>query len=190
MPQAAIDATQYANYVFTVYFLCEMLIKGTGLGLKRYCSDNFNLFDALVTTVGVVEMIMSLVPGVDSLGGVMSVFRAFRWVRDERNQIVWSQPGRVESASLLPLLPPSCQPTHPLPPPFPPHRLLRIFRLARSWKGLNRIIKVLLKAVQSVAWLTVLLFLFLFIAGLLGMALFGYRLDSCPQVGGGAGRKG
>ena len=49
---------------------------------------------------------------------------------------------------------------------------------------MNRIIKVLLSALYSAGWITLLLLLFLFVAALLGMQFFGYRLDSCPQVEG------
>jgi voltage-dependent calcium channel L type alpha-1D len=62
-------------------------------------------------------------------------------------------------------------------------RLLRIFRLARSWKSLRRVIRVLFLSLVSVAWLTLLLALFLFICGLLGMSFFGYNLDQCPVSG-------
>lgn len=50
-------------------------------------------------------------------------------------------------------------------------RLLRIFRLARSWKSLNRIVTILLDSLAAVFWLTALLFLYLFITGLLGMTV-------------------
>jgi hypothetical protein len=99
-------------------------------------SDNFNIFDAVVTLVGVAEMAVELAPNVN-ITGAMSVFRAFR--------------------------------------------LLRIFRLARAWKSLNRIIKVLLSSLLAVSWLTVLMFLYLFIAGLLGMTVSAVMFsDSLP----------
>ena len=125
MPDSVQRGTDICNYIFTVYFLVEMIIKVTGLGPHAYVSDNFNIFDAIVTIVGVIEMALTLAPNVNASGGPMSVFRAFR--------------------------------------------LLRIFRLARSWKSLNRIIMVLINSLASVGWLTVLLFLYLFIGGLLGM---------------------
>ena len=127
MPESVSKGTDYSNYVFTMYFLREMIVKVTGLGPHAYVSDNFNIFDAIVTTIGVMEFAITMAPNVTSPGGAMSVFRAFR--------------------------------------------LLRIFRLARSWKSLNRIIKVLIASLLSVSWLTVLLFLYLFIGGLLGMTV-------------------
>ena len=135
MPESVTKGTDTANYLFTMYFFLEMVIKITGLGPQLYASDSFNLFDALVTIVGVLEMALTLAPNVSS-SSAMSVFRAFR--------------------------------------------LLRIFRLARSWKGLNRIIKVLMVSLLSVGWLTALLFLFMFIGGLLGMTVSRERcLGAC-----------
>lgn len=54
-------------------------------------------------------------------------------------------------------------------------RLLRIFRLARSWKELHMIIKAMFKSVASTAYLSLLMLLFMFIAALMGMQLFGYK---------------
>ncbi len=126
MPDSWANGTQYCNFAFTVYFVLEMVIKLMGLGPRAYVSDNFNIFDAVVTLLGVLDMALTLAPNVSSPAS-LTVFRAFR--------------------------------------------LLRVLRLARSWKGLNRIVKVLFSSLASVGWLTVLLFLFLFITGLLGMAV-------------------
>eukprot|EP00163_Fabomonas_tropica_P031328 TRINITY_DN7412_c0_g2_i1.p1 TRINITY_DN7412_c0_g2~~TRINITY_DN7412_c0_g2_i1.p1 ORF type:complete len:551 (+),score=100.59 TRINITY_DN7412_c0_g2_i1:81-1733(+) len=45
------DALQVCNYVFTAIFILEMVIKITGLGLKDYVSDRFNVFDGLIVIV-------------------------------------------------------------------------------------------------------------------------------------------
>jgi hypothetical protein len=62
-------------------------------------------------------------------------------------------------------------------------RLVRIFRLVRSWSSLRRTMQVFILSLQSVGWLTALLALFLFVCGLLGMSFFGYNLDQCPVSG-------
>ncbi|KAG1668958.1 hypothetical protein FOA52_001002 [Chlamydomonas sp. UWO 241] len=140
MPVSLKKATDYANYAFTVYFVCEMAIKLTGLGPHAYVADGYNVFDGLVTIVGLIEMAIELsLEGGSPSGGAMSTFRAFR--------------------------------------------LLRVFRLARSWKSLNRIIIILGASVEPISWLTMLLFLFMFITGLLGMEFFGYKLASCSVEG-------
>ena len=35
----------YANYIFTVYFVVEMVIKLAGLGFKHYFASGMNCFD-------------------------------------------------------------------------------------------------------------------------------------------------
>jgi hypothetical protein len=61
-------------------------------------------------------------------------------------------------------------------------RLLRLFRLASSWRSLQRIIATLMLSVTSAGYLTLLLLLFLFIDALLGMQLFGYKVDCAPLL--------
>jgi len=58
-------------------------------------------------------------------------------------------------------------------------RLLRVFKLARSWKQLNDIIRTIFKSLASIAYLSLILLLFMFIFALLGMQLFGYALEFC-----------
>jgi hypothetical protein len=121
MPNSLERATDILNYVFTLCFVLEMAFKLVGLGLRGYASQGMNLFDAVVTVAGVVEMSIALSPA--SSASYLSVLRAFR--------------------------------------------LLRVFRLARSWTSLHRIITVLLSSILSVSWLSVLLLLFMFITALL-----------------------
>ncbi|GIM17342.1 hypothetical protein Vretimale_19882, partial [Volvox reticuliferus] len=54
-------------------------------------------------------------------------------------------------------------------------RLLRIFRLARHWRELNALLTGMFKSVQASIMLVALMLLFLFVAALVGMQLFGYR---------------
>mmetsp|Transcript_58372 Transcript_58372/g.186072 ORF Transcript_58372/g.186072 Transcript_58372/m.186072 type:complete len:1616 (+) Transcript_58372:485-5332(+) len=61
-------------------------------------------------------------------------------------------------------------------------RLLRVFKLARSWKELNQIINTIFKSLASIAYLSLILLLFIFIFALLGMQLFGYKFQFCEAV--------
>ncbi|KAG2495837.1 hypothetical protein HYH03_006076 [Edaphochlamys debaryana] len=141
MPESVEQATNYANYALTIYFLIEMIVKLTGFGFKRYFSDGMNVFDFIVVVVSVVEMILDIIPSVSGLGP-LSVLRAFR--------------------------------------------LLRVFRLARSWKELHVVVTGMFKSVQASLMLVLLMLLFLFIAALVGMQLFGYRFMFCSYVEGAA----
>ncbi|GAX76998.1 hypothetical protein CEUSTIGMA_g4445.t1 [Chlamydomonas eustigma] len=139
MPDSWQAAREYANIFFSAYFVIEMATKLMAMGVGEYAADNFNLFDALVTFLGVVDVALSLDPYLTS-PNALSVFRALR--------------------------------------------LLRVLRLATTWTSMNRIVQVFLSSLASVGWLTVLLFLYMFIMGLIGMTFFGYKLDSCPLVPG------
>jgi len=58
-------------------------------------------------------------------------------------------------------------------------RLLRVFKLARSWEELNRVIIGILRSFSQVMYLSLLLMLFVFVFALMGMQLFGYQFATC-----------
>ena len=55
-------------------------------------------------------------------------------------------------------------------------RLLRIFKLAKSWKKFQDLLKTIAKSLVDISAFSVLLFLFMFTYTLLGMDLFAYRV--------------
>ena len=55
-------------------------------------------------------------------------------------------------------------------------RLLRIFKLAKSWKKFQDLLKTIAKSLVDISAFSVLLFLFMFTYTLLGMELFAYRV--------------
>ena len=62
-------------------------------------------------------------------------------------------------------------------------RLLRVFKLARSWPQLRNIIITILATIPSMSSLAGMLLLFIFIFDLLGMQLFGYQFIFCDSYG-------
>jgi Ion transport protein len=58
---------------------------------------------------------------------------------------------------------------------FRAFRLMRVFKLARRWEELNKIVRTVFKSLASIAYLSMLLLLFIFMMALLGMQLFGHR---------------
>lgn len=54
-------------------------------------------------------------------------------------------------------------------------RLMRIFKLAKSWTQLQHLLKTIWKTMKDVSAFSILLFLFMFIYSLLGMELFGFK---------------
>ena len=120
------------NEFFTWAFVFEMVIKLVGLGFKEYVRDSFNVFDALIVILSIVDMIISATLSGDSPTGALSAFRGVR--------------------------------------------LLRIFKLARSWRSFRDILAKILVTIKDVSIFTLLLTMFMIIFSLLGMELFGYKV--------------
>jgi len=74
-PPWFISMSDNANLFFTIVFAVEMILKLIGFGCKKYVSDKFNIFDAIIVIMSYVELFM---PGEDSS---LSVLRAFRLLR-------------------------------------------------------------------------------------------------------------
>lgn len=87
------------NIVFFVIFFLEMIIKILGMGPRLFIKDQYNIFDALIVTLSIIDVSISysILSEEAKMGkGAISAFRAFR--------------------------------------------LLRVFKLAKSWKQLNALI--------------------------------------------------
>ena len=69
-----------SNTLFTIIFTIEVFIKTIGIGTRAFCSDQMNLFDALIVVVSIIEMIMEGISVEEggSGGGAFSALRAFR----------------------------------------------------------------------------------------------------------------
>ena len=125
------------NLVFFAIFFGEMIIKVIGMGPRLYIKDQFNVFDAIIVMLSIIDVIVSYsMPsdGADSGKGPISAFRAFR--------------------------------------------LLRVFKLSKSWKKLQFLISTIARALKDISSFSVLLFLLIFIYVLLGMELFAKRSKS------------
>ena len=122
--------TDKLNDFFTWAFVAEMVIKLIGLGFKEYARDSFNLFDALIVILSIVDIVLTSATSSDSQGGTLSAFRGVR--------------------------------------------LLRVFKLARSWDSFRVILAKIIVTIKDVSTFSILLLMFMFIFTLLGMELFGH----------------
>jgi len=120
------------NLVFSAVFFVEMVLKLSTLGLKRYMDDGMNIFDGIVVTISVVEVVAELVMMGALCTGAKTGLGALRTFR-----------------------------------------LMRMFKLARSWQELNKLILVILKSVGAAVYALVVTILIMFIFALLGLNLFG-----------------
>ena len=57
MPRIAKHQTRASFFYFSLIFLFEMLIKQTGMGLKRYFADPFNDLDFVIVVTSCADII-------------------------------------------------------------------------------------------------------------------------------------
>ncbi|KAE9315095.1 hypothetical protein PR003_g19081 [Phytophthora rubi] len=120
------------NFALSCVFLAEMVIKFVGLGPRLYARDRFNLFDAFVVLMGLLELALS-----------------------PPSFMSENQPRKGSISSLRSF------------------RLFRVFKLARDWRSLRELLKMIGRAIASIANFGVLLFIFIYIYALIGMQFFG-----------------
>lgn len=109
-----------------------MLIKLLGLGFKEYARDSFNIFDAIIVVLSMLDLILTASTNGETDTGEVSAFRGIR--------------------------------------------LLRIFKLARSWTNFRETLSTIYVTIKDVCYFSVLLIMFMFIFSLLGMEWFGYKV--------------
>jgi len=78
MPAGLESGLRYLNVSFTIIFALELLIKIVGLGPRRWWFDKFNVFDAVIVVLSIVELCL---PGESGGGGALLAFRALRVLR-------------------------------------------------------------------------------------------------------------
>jgi hypothetical protein len=80
-PDSFYVALDYANTIYTLCFLVEMIFKHLAYGLKKYWFDALNAVDGFIVILSCVD-VYSFLAQVDSVvGGGISVLRAFRLFR-------------------------------------------------------------------------------------------------------------
>jgi hypothetical protein len=87
-PDSWTDMLNYVNLVFTGIFIVELVIKLFGLGFKLYLKDFFNVFDAFVVSISIVELVINSLSGGGSNATsgfrAVRIFRIFRVLRVTR----------------------------------------------------------------------------------------------------------
>lgn len=75
------EIAQILNEFFTITFVIEMVIKLVGLGLREYARDSFNLFDAFIVIMSLVDMTIEATLSGDFPTSAFSAFRGVRLLR-------------------------------------------------------------------------------------------------------------
>jgi len=87
MEAATAEALEVINFVLTILFAIEMMVKILGLGIRRYGRDPFNAFDAVIVLTTIVELFLlppsfiTVVEDSAAAGGGISALRTFRLFR-------------------------------------------------------------------------------------------------------------
>ena len=72
---------QALNEIFAFVFVLEMLLKMTGLGLKGYARDTFNIFDSFIVVISIIDIVLlKTLEGTADIGA-LSAFRGLRLMR-------------------------------------------------------------------------------------------------------------
>ena len=74
-----IKVLEVFNEIFTWAFFLEMILKLIGLGFKNYTQDSYNVFDAVIVAISLVDWTITRM-NVDA-GGALKAFRAMRLLR-------------------------------------------------------------------------------------------------------------
>ena len=73
-----------ANIALSLVFILEMPIKITGIGIKGYFKDSFNIFDSIVVGVTIIDLVVTVVLTSKGLGegvNTITALRSFRLMR-------------------------------------------------------------------------------------------------------------
>ncbi len=134
------------NLALTAFFFLEMLLSMLAYGFINYCKDSSNLFDALIVTVSIVEIILGYVISLGNTG--LTVLRGFRLLRVLKlAKFLHSQPSAPTHTSQVMDVPPKdhhrrSEGSHlhlaPLPPPRHIHVHRRPVGDANVWRSLRQ----------------------------------------------------
>lgn len=58
MPAELINVLKISNYIFTVAFILEAVIKSTALGARRYIKDRWNQLDVIIVTLSIFGIVL------------------------------------------------------------------------------------------------------------------------------------
>lgn len=57
--EGLVTISEYINFVLTIVFMVELILKLVGMGPILYCRDAFNIFDAIIVGISIVELSIS-----------------------------------------------------------------------------------------------------------------------------------
>ena len=84
---------EWANLIFFMTFLFEMIIKMLGLGMKIYFKDPYNVFDFVVIVFSIADLVALYLTSSEDSSGMQAIqsFRVFRLLRVFKLAKVWPE---------------------------------------------------------------------------------------------------
>ena len=157
-----------ANFTMALIIANTVLMASEFYGMPNAMVQAYEIVNYVVTTYFALEMVVKVI-GLKPRGYVADSFNVFDGlvvVVSIIELIITASGGDGGGGSLSVLR---------------SGRLLRIFKLARSWPQLRKIIATILATIPRMSSLAGMLLLFIFIFDLLGMQLFGYKFIFCDS---------
>jgi len=71
-----------------------MVLKIIGLGLNNYIKDAYNLFDAVIVVISLIDWVISKIPNLNA-GSALNAFRALRLLRMLKLSKSWKALGEI-----------------------------------------------------------------------------------------------
>lgn len=58
-PNIKINVLDLINLIFAGIFFLEMIVKLIGIGPSNYIKDSYNIFDAVIVTISIVDILVT-----------------------------------------------------------------------------------------------------------------------------------
>lgn len=146
------------NFVLTVSFTVEMVLKVVGSGIKEYCRKGFNVFDGIIVGISLFEL-------ASNSGSTFSALRAVR----SASLLSACHLTDFVAGWLAGWLASACRLTADsgwaacrLVRIFRMFRVLRVLKLFRHLESLQRTVLIVTKSLGEISFITALLGLFCF----------------------------
>jgi len=72
---------RYADYIFTIIYVIEFIMKLIAFGFRGYFKDGWNILDFIIVIISVVGMVGSFIPSFATITNLMKAFRVARTLR-------------------------------------------------------------------------------------------------------------
>ena len=142
---------EFCNMVFSIIFFIEGVIKLTGLGLKSYFKDAFNMIDMVIILTSFLDFYTFLTQEGYCFTG--------DFITEGGDKLVLKSDMHTNYFQIVKSI-----------------RLTRVFKLARSWTSFNYFLNTLGRTINKMASFGLILMVFMLIAAKFGQGIFAQKI--------------